>query len=126
MSIELKEVIYDSNNNFIILSSPSKVSIDFMQQALKKMLEISKIENCNKILIDATKALKMPATFELFTFGVFMSTKILKLVKMSFACTISDEISNDVRFFETVLANRATAINIFKNVNDAKEWLLNE
>ena len=39
---------------------------------------------------------------------------------------INDEIKDKFRFFDNVLANRMVNIKTFKNVDDAKDWLLSK
>ncbi len=45
---------------------------------------------------------------------------------MRFAFAISNEISKDFKFFDDVVTYRGVDVHTFKNVNDAKEWLLNK
>ncbi len=126
MSIEQISVKYDSNNNFIVLKAIKKPSLDTMKQSVKLALEMREIENCENVLIDATKTIKLPSKWDLYLFGTFMTSRILKLMKMRFAFAISNEISKDFKFFDDVVTYRGVDVHTFKNVNDAKEWLLNK
>lgn len=126
MSIKKEDVRYDSKNNFIVLTAQKEPSIENMKQHFKQILEISEIENCKNVLINATKTIDLPTVWNLHTMGFFMSKQALKLMKMRLAFAINDEIKDKFRTFDTVLTNRMVNINIFKNVADAKEWLLSK
>ena len=125
MSIEKDNIKYDSKNNFIIMKTYRDANKERMTQAFNRILEMSEVENCKNILIDATKTTKLPSIENLYSVGSSMSLQAKKLFKMRVAFVISDEISNDWQFFNTVLANRMVHFQTFKNVDDAKEWLLN-
>jgi hypothetical protein len=125
MNIELEDVKYDSKNHIIVLKAQKEVHFENMKQAFKQILEMSEVENCKNVLINATKTIKLTSIGNLHTMGVFMSRYALKLMKMRLAFTITDEISNDFRFFDNVLANRMVSTKTFKNLDEAKDWLLN-
>ena len=126
MSIEHKDIKYDSKNNIVVLRASIEPTMEEMKQDLNQILEMCEIENCKNVLIDATKTIKLPSIFNIHSFGTFMSKQALKLIKMRLAFTITDEISNDFNFFATVLVNRMVPVKIFKNLDDAKDWLLNK
>ena len=126
MSLEQDNIKYDSKNNFIIMKTYRDASAERMIQAFNKILELSEIENCKTVLIDATKTKKLPPMMNLYSVGTFMSKRMLLLMKMRIAFAISNEISKDFDFFDDVMANRGVDVHTFKNVDDAKEWLLNK
>ncbi len=126
MSIELEDVRYDSKNNIIVLKAQKEVRLEHMNQAFKQIIEMTEIENCNNVLIDATKTIRLPSVWNLNTMAVFMSKQALKLMKLHLAFTINDEISYDFRFFDNVLANRMVRIKTFKKLDDARDWLLSK
>ena len=126
MSIEKADIKYDSKDNIIVVKALVEGRKETMIQTFNQISELSEIENCKNVLINATKTIKLPPIWNLHTFGTFMSKQALKLMKMRLAFTITDEISNDFRFLDNVLANRMVNFHIFKNVAEAEDWLLNK
>ena len=124
MTIEQDTIKYDSKNNFIIMKTHRDASAERMIRAFDQILALSEIENCKTVLIDATKTKKLPSVGNLYSVGTFMSKQILKLSEMRVTFAISNEISKDFVFFDNVLANRGVNFRTFKNVYDAKKWLL--
>ena len=126
MSIRQDSIKYDSKTNFIIMKTQGVASADRMKLAFNKILELCEINKCNSVLIDAINITKLPAAWNLHEVGTYFSQQALKLSKIRIAFAIPDTITSDFRFFDNVLANRMVDISIFKNVADAKEWLLNK
>ncbi len=126
MRFEQDTIKYDSKNNFIVMKTQGDASAERMIQAFNQIIELSEIENCKTVLLDATKTTKLPSIVNLHSVGTFFSKQSVKLSEISVAFVISDEISNDFRFFETVLINRGVYFNSFKNVDEAKDWLLSK
>lgn len=126
MTIDKTFIKYDSKNNFIIVKVQGEASAKRMINDFNQVLILSEIENCKTVFIDATKLTKLPTMWKLHSVGRYFSKQALKLFKMRIAFAVSDEISNDFSFFNTVLVNRMVNFQTFKNVDDAKDWLLNK
>ena len=126
MSIEKADIKYDSKNNFIVMKALAEASIEAMKQSFDQILEMSEIENCKNVLIDATKTIKLPSISNIHSLGTFMSKQALKLIKMRIAFAINEERSSEWRFLDNVLVNRMVGIQFFKNFDDAKDWILNK
>ena len=126
MSIEQENVKYDSKYNLIVIKARTEPSTEDIKQVFKKVLEMSKIENCNNVLLDGTNTKKLPSIIKLYSIGLFMIGHIVKLLKLRIAYVIPEDISYGFRFFKDVSENRGVIVNKFKNVDDAKDWLLNK
>jgi len=126
MSIEKDTIKFDSKNNIIIMKTYREGSAERMKQAFNQILELSEIENCKNVLVDAINTTKLPPVWKLHNVGTYMSKEVLRLIKMRVAFVGSEEISNELRFLDTVLSNRMVNIRFFKNVDDAKKWLENK
>ena len=124
MSIEQDSIKYDSKNNLIVVKSYGEASTKRMLQDFNQVLKLSEIENCKNVLIDALKITKLPSITKLHSVGTAYSTMAVKLSEIQVAFAISDEISDDFKFFDNVLVNRGVHFQIFKNVGDAKAWLI--
>ena len=123
MSLGYEYIKYDSKNNIIVLKTIEVATAEAMKQAFARILEMSEQENCNNVLVDGIETIELPSIWNLHTIGVFFSKQAIKLTKMRVAMAVSDEISNDFRFFDNVLVNRMVNFHIFKNLDEAKEWL---
>jgi hypothetical protein len=126
MSIEQDTIKYDSKNNFIVMKTRGYARTDKMREDFSHILELSEMENCNNVLIDATKTTNLPDIWNLHSVGLFMSKKANKLSEIRIAFAISDEISHNWRFLDDILTDRLVHFQTFKNVDDAEEWLLNK
>lgn len=126
MSLGYEYIKYDSKNNIIVLKTIAKATAEAMKHAFTQILEMSEIENCKNVLIDATKTIELPSIWKLHKVGTFMSKQALKLFKLRVAMTIPDEMSTEYRFFDNVLINRMVDFHIFTNLDDAKDWLLSK
>ena len=126
MNIKQDSIKYDSKNNLIIVKSYGTASKERMVQDFNQVLKLSEIENCKNVLIDALKITKLPTIAALHSIGTEYSQMAVKLSEIRVAFTISDELSNDFGFLDNVLANRGVHFQIFKNVDDAKDWLLSK
>ena len=126
MSLEQDTIKYDSKNNFIVMKTRGNARTDRMRENFSHILELSEIKKCENVLIDATKTTNLSDIWNLHSVGIFMSKKANKLSEMRVAFAISDEISHNWRFLDDVLTDRMVHFQTFKNVDDAKEWLLNK
>ena len=126
MSLGYEYIKYDSKNNIIVLKTIAVATAEAMKEAFNKILEMSEIENCNNVLVDGIETIELPPIMSLHTIGTFISKEAFKILKMRVAMVVSDDISNDFRFLDNVLVNRMVKFHIFKNLDDAKDWLLNK
>ena len=126
MNIEQERVKYDSINSCIVLKGIIKPSIEHMEQDIIHILDMSASENCLNVLIDATETIETPSIWKLSNIGNLISPNTLELMKMRIAFVITDKISSSFRFIDNILANRLVHTLTFKNLDEAKEWLLYE
>ena len=127
MSIEQKEIKYDLNSDFIIMKAGIETSLEAMQQYFNQILEMSEIKDCNNVLIDATKTRKLPSIWNMHIVATCcISKRTRELSKRRIAFAISDELSDKFGYFDNVLVDRMEDVHIFKNVDEAKKWLLSK
>ncbi|MFC1536067.1 hypothetical protein ACFL4H_01715 [Candidatus Neomarinimicrobiota bacterium] len=127
MSLEQENIKYDSNDNFIVMKAGIEASADTMQQSFNHILEMSEIEDCNNVLIDATKTRKLPSIWNMHLVATCcISKRTLEFSKRRIAFAVSDDLSDKFGYFDNVLVDRMEDVRIFKNVDEAKEWLLSK
>ncbi len=126
MSVELEDVKYDSKNNIIVLTGKIEPSLEEIRQGFDQVLEMSEIEKCKNVLIDATNTKNLPSMTEIYSLSLYLLIQIKTLLKLRIAYIISDDVSDNFRFFDAVITNRGIPIQKFNNLDDAKEWLLNK
>jgi hypothetical protein len=123
MDIEQVDVSYDSKNKIILLTALGNPTIESIKNSVIQFMELSATHNCESVLIDAMRTKELPNTIDLYTFGSELA-KIPGLQNLRFAFAISDDIFDDFRFFNDVIANRGIYIHIFKSFDEANEWIL--
>ena len=96
--------------------------------AIAKILLLAKKHNAHLFLIDCLELKDDKAlVFENYKLGVDVSKIIQKIpeqVKDAIILPRSAQAADNIRFFETVAINRGLNVRLFKNREDALEWLL--
>jgi hypothetical protein len=96
--------------------------------AITKLLFLAKKHKTNLFLIDCLELIDDKAlVFENYKLGVDLTKitqKIPEQVKDAIILPRSPQAADNIRFFETVAINRGLNIRLFKNREDALEWLL--
>jgi len=110
------------DEKILVIKGPDNYEIspyntESLKRSVDKLIEL----NCYKCLIDfRNKNLIFSTT------GPFSRSKILKEYKASrrikFAWLI-DEITEDVKFYQTVLVNRGWQVHMFTDYDQAIAWL---
>ena len=127
MSVEQENIKFDSNDNYIVMKTGIEASAETMLQSFNQILEMSEIKDCDNVLIDATKTSKLPSIWNLhITATCCISKRNRELSKRRIAFAVSKELSDEYGYFDNVIIDRMEEINIFKNVDDARKWLLNK
>ncbi len=120
-------IAYNSDASVIEI----KVQGDFFLSEAKEMvseaMEVAKEQNCFLLLCDLRAATVKLSTFEIYQLPNVVSEKSASLglhphkLKRAFVAT------NDLKdydFFETVTVNRGQSAKVFRDVDEAKKWLL--
>jgi hypothetical protein len=123
MDKEQVEVTFDSNNKIIVLNALICPTVKTMRESVINFMELSTIHNCKSVLIDATRTKSLPSIVDMYTFGSKLA-KIPGLQYLRFAFALSDDIFDDFKFFNDVIANRGIYVHIFKDFDKARDWLL--
>ena len=96
--------------------------------AITNLLFLAKKHETNLFLIDCLELIDDKAlVFENYKLGVDLTKitqKIPEQVKDAIILPHSPQAADNIRFFETVAINRGLNIRLFKNREDALEWLL--
>ena len=125
MDTEQKNVTYDLKNKIIVLSALEELSLETMNKSINHIMELSAIHNCESVLIDVTNTKSFPATFDMYSFGEEL-VHTLGIQKLRFAFALSDDIFDTFKLFDDVFTNRGLYFHIFKDLDKARDWLLNK
>lgn len=123
MDKEHPNVEYDSKEDFILVTDPRKPSYDDLIGEADKLIRLSKLHNCKRILVDSTNVRSYPNLFDLFKFMLDLS-KRSEMKKLKIAVVSFKSVSAPNRFMQSVAANRGFNFKIFDNFELAKEYLL--
>ena len=123
MDTEQKNVTYDSTTEIIVLSTLEELSLETMSKAINQIMELSATHNCESVLIDITNTKSFPPTFDMYSFGEEL-IHTLGIQKLRFAFALSDDIFDTFKLFNDVFADRGLYFQIFKDLDEAKDWLL--
>ena len=98
--------------------------------AITKTLVLSKKHKTNLFLIDCLELVDDKAlVFENYKLGVDLTKMLQKIpqgVKDAIILPRSRQAADNIRFFETVAINRGLNVCLFRNREDALDWLLNK
>ena len=98
--------------------------------AITKTLVLSKKHKTNLFLIDCLELVDDKAlVYENYKLGVDLTKMLQKIpqgVKDAIILPRSAQAADNIRFFETVAINRGLNVYLFRNREDALDWLLNK
>lgn len=98
--------------------------------AITKTLVLSKKHKTNLFLIDCLELVDDKVlVFENYKLGVDLTKMLQKIpqgVKDAIILPRSRQAADNIRFFETVAINRGLNVCLFRNREDALDWLLNK
>lgn len=90
-----------------------------MESAIANVLQMAKESGIYRVLVDATQIQSFPNTTKIFkTFSFFPQE-----LKVAVIVDKNQPTANDIRFVETVTANRGRRFQTFLAIPDAVEWL---
>jgi hypothetical protein len=107
----------------IQIESYGEVRAEDLQGSLEAVAKIRQERGLTKVFVDATKETSFPSTFPVFEFGSALANTIRG---MKFAVAASPKTDRDLRFLETVAANRGAHVSVFDSVEAALAWLIEE
>ena len=117
-------------NNILEIIYRGRVKPTEVMTAITKVLVLAKKHKTNLFLVDCLELIDDKAfVFDNYKLGVDLSKiiqKIPKQVKDAIILPRSRQAADNIRFFETVAINRGLNVCLFRNREDALDWLLNE
>ena len=118
------ELSYDSDIDCVILRVKSEVTLELVRELAPLVASMFEETNCRRLLNDMSGATIDISVTKLFNSpqimdeaGVMRNTKRALVVPQSF---------DESAFLENVTRNRGHNLMIFKDVEEAKRWLLSE
>lgn len=112
---------YDPENNCIMASMKGDVSLKKFKEFVNILKQKIEKYNCNKIFNDVRKINSKLSTFE-----IYYLPKEIKKAGINEFCKRALVVANDLKdieFFETVCVNNGQCVKIFRDPDDAIEWL---
>ena len=117
------KINYDKENDCILVSVHGELDIRLIQHMATDISKMVKEMGCKRILNDLRDA--NPSR----TIEIYNMPKTAKKAGIAEACkralVAGDKVS-DFTFLETVFKNRGHQVNLFENLDDAMDWLLND
>lgn len=110
-------VEYLEAQQIIRVDSSGHTSIEEWNNALDRVLKINASTGVAQVLIDTRRQISSPNTLHLFDFAVGLP------VALRFALIVSEKTKTDLDFMETVGSNRGKSIRLFRDYQQALDWL---
>ncbi len=99
---------------------------DFKKQA-REALEISRVEKCNKFLVDCTAMITQSKTMDIYATSAFYEEiGAPRENKIALVVVAGTKTEADLWFYETVSINRGWRVKMFTNRESALHWLRGE
>lgn len=114
-------VRYDSNNKCLMASMEGEIDIKTIQEFAKEVVQKAKKHNCKKMLNDVRNINIKLSTVDIYSLPKYAYESGVDMVYKRALVASND--FDDVAFFETVSVNKAQNVRVFRNPEDALEWL---
>ena len=126
MSNFSKSVIYNKENNYIIINLNINPDFSFFVDIFSETMGLSESNHCFNILLDGSDVEKLPSLttvyeivkFEIKYFEWFKSTRR--------AYVIPEKIEKSFGRYSSILKNRGVKTKVFRAKKDAIDWLAKE
>jgi len=109
-------ISFDGRLGVIRVVSSGAITLDEWNRSLERIAELSKVWDCNNVLVDISRQTTIPAIVDLYEFGAMLPRDY------RYALVTSAEIPDGHLFLETVGANRGKIIGFFGNEEQALAW----
>ncbi len=123
----LCSVKYDAEADLIVIEVKEVINTSLVRQLSHDAILLAKEHNCFLILNDARKATLSLSTMEIYgllrliqEIAAELETQVHRFKR---ALVVSQDI-DDFTFFETVSQNRNQNVTLFRDVDEARKWLL--
>lgn len=120
------ELSIDDRHRIVEIRFSEKTEHSEHLKARDEILEICRIRNIHKILVDARELVidLRPSVMELFDFGVSWAEKARGMSNLLAGVLPRDSTTREnVRFGDTVASNRGFVSRAFDDIEEAKAWL---
>lgn len=114
---------YDSVNHICLVTVAGEYIRSRDSKKLKDLaIKLHAENSCRNFLFDMTRSRIASTTMETYAAGnpSEEQAEILRLLK---AAVVHNEITEQERFFETVVFNRGYRLRMFKDIEKATQWL---
>ena len=103
----------------LIVSFDDVGEIDLME-SLERVLQIVRDQGLNKVMVDTRRQISLPSTIALYYFAAELSKQARGL---KHAIVTAGQLSEEMRFIDTVGQNRAVNVQLFSSRDEALSWL---
>ncbi|UCH83031.1 MAG: hypothetical protein JSW50_11235 [Candidatus Latescibacterota bacterium] len=116
-----REFEYLEDKEIVIVRATGSYELSAEIDTVKKIASKLKEHNCSRLLIDFRAAHIAAKTMDIFDRPkAYGDHGIERSIRAAIVCK---ELSNDLRFYETVCLNRGWSVNIFDDYDAGIEWL---
>lgn len=119
-------IAYNKEESIIEVKITGKLDHEILKDFSAELTMVVKENNCYRMITDYREALLDFSTLDIFKMPQFLSdvatTSGLELYKLKRALVTSEH-WKDFSFYETVSVNRGYNTKVFKDVDEARQWL---
>ena len=111
-------IIFNENLSLIEIDSTGIVLKEDIQKSIERVNQLS-LSGINRVLVDTTKQIKLPSTFDVFEiFSMFP-----RGIKVALLVSKNQSTFGDINFAETVAMNRGISVRVFETREESLSWL---
>jgi hypothetical protein len=114
-----------SGTELIFVKALEHPTVASMKVMTEKVIKLSAKHKCKYLLIDGRKSRTLPNMIDIFMMGKDL-TSSPNLLGFKIAITGEELILPNLKFFSNVAHNRGLNVEVFSEINSAKNWLLNK
>lgn len=122
-------IVYNSETHMIVSKIYGDLTLSEVKELLAEYVVIIKEKGCILILSDYREATVKLSTLEIYQVPQIIEGKFasagLSIYRIKRALVVAEDLK-DYLFFETVTVNRAQHAKVFKDITEAREWLLSK
>ena len=119
------EIEVTFENDYVNIIFNGEKNLDLAKKVFSRAVETCVTHNCYKILGIANTT-KPISTIEMFDFNDFINELGFNYKYRMAWVELNPKVFEIIRFNETVLKNRGIPGKLFNDINEAKNWLLND
>lgn len=115
------QIRFQKDSHCVFLEHTGPLDIEEARLARNELRDALAAHQCNRILIDETRAEKKLSVIDQHQFTVEYGSELP--VDVWIAVVVRREKMSDARFIENVAFNRGIHLKVFLNSNEALDWL---